>query len=408
MSRLPNALEPLFPAVKRAHVTATRGVGATTRRTSARGPSAIGVPWRGTDHVEDTARWEPDEVSLHITASGHPHHRTAPDGHPRRHEFFDPLTAYDAPHRYLLEIAGGRVVGDYAAVLTPGGTLDYETSEYFGVSTWREHPIYLRTRLREPDHVTGNLLCLATRGTRANYYHFMMDLLPRWGIFQESRSQRSGPDPDVVLLQASARYQRELLHLIGIDHLPAIEPSKHSNFSADLLIAPSQPNPGTLAPPWTTQWLQSRLPPSTAHGLPRRIYLTRGTRRNTRRVVNETAILPVLKAHGFVVIDPGSLSVQEQIDHFAAAEVVVAPHGAALTNLNFCSPGVRVLEIFAPRYLNSCYWTITGNISGSRYRYLVGLPRKTGSTDWGTLGVQDDITVDPPAFAAQLDRLLEE
>ena len=42
----------------------------------------------------------------------------------------------------------------------------------------------------------------------------------------------------------------------------------------------------------------------------------------------------------------------EQVDAFAAAQVVVAPHGAALGNLVFCPPGVRVLELFAPRDVN--------------------------------------------------------
>ena len=69
-----------------------------------------------------------------------------------------------------------------------------------------------------------------------------------------------------------------------------------------------------------------------------------------------------LTARGFTVVDPGTLSVQEQIDHFAAARVIVAPHGAALTNLSFCRPGVRLLELFAPGYLNPGYWSIMSNI----------------------------------------------
>ena len=45
-----------------------------------------------------------------------------------------------------------------------------------------------------------------------------------------------------------------------------------------------------------------------------------------------------LERRGFLRFDPGAHTVQEQIDHFAAAEVIVAPHGAALANLTFCRP----------------------------------------------------------------------
>ena len=42
------------------------------------------------------------------------------------------------------------------------------------------------------------------------------------------------------------------------------------------------------------------------------------------------------------------LSVRDQIDHFAAADVVVGLHGAAMTNVVFLKPNARVLELLHP------------------------------------------------------------
>lgn len=65
------------------------------------------------------------------------------------------------------------------------------------------------------------------------------------------------------------------------------------------------------------------------------------------------------------------MSVAEQAVLLASAEFVIAPHGAGLTNLVFCSPGTKVLEIFAPDYLAKHYW-IVSNVCGLKHYYLLG------------------------------------
>jgi capsular polysaccharide biosynthesis protein len=409
MSRLPTALEPLFPTVKRAHRLATRMVGATARPLAARrhaagrGGSGRTGPWRGTNRSEDTVALEPDSVRLLVAADSHRVHRSLPPGDPEGHPFFEPLRIFDVPRRHGLEIRCGLAVGQYSAHLTPGGILDYETSEYFGIRGWREHPVFLRPRLPEIHDVSGTVVSLATRGTAGNYFHFLMELLPRWGIFREL-----WPDvtPDLLLLNRRTAFQQQLLAMLGLDDAPALEVTPRTAVRADLLLVPGQPNPRTLAPPWTTEWLRTHLPPGRTADRPKRIYLTRGNRPNTRRLVNEAELRPLLERHGFTTIDAGSLTVQDQIDHFAAADVVVAPHGAALTNLVFCRPGVRVLELFAPRYLNWCFWAIACNNPGSRYHYLVGDSRRPVDPRAEMLGVQDDITVDRTRFERMLERVL--
>ena len=102
------------------------------------------------------------------------------------------------------------------------------------------------------------------------------------------------------------------------------------------------------------------------------------------------------------------MPVREQIDRFAAAEVIVAPHGAALANLVFARPGVRVLELFAPDYVNPCYWAITDAVPDARYHYLVaGTPDEISPpTHRPMTGVLRDISIPPARVLAALDRLL--
>ncbi|HEX2894779.1 MAG TPA: glycosyltransferase family 61 protein [Marmoricola sp.] len=401
MSRLPRALQPAWPLVKRAHRLATRRVGGVTRHTRALAGSRA-VPRLGTASAEETAALEPGAVRLHVGGPAEPLLRPRPTGLPEHHWVFDRWADLEAPRRFTLEIDRGLVVGDYAAHITPGGVLDYETSTYFGVTGWKEHPVFLRPRLPEPTEVAGSLVTLATRGSRANYYHFLLDALPRWGVLQETMP---GFVPDRYFVNRSTGYQKQLLGMIGLGDVPAIEPTKHVSVRAERLVVPCTPNLDLMAPTWTTTWLKDHLPPSRTTGLPKRLYVTRGSVRNTRRLVNEDAVLAALERRGFVRFDPGAHSVQDQIDHFAAAEAIVAPHGAALANLTFCSPGVRVLELFAPRYVNPCYWAIASNVPDVRYRYLVcGEDDRAPGSDMD--GVLTDITVDEALLTGMLDELL--
>ena len=71
---------------------------------------------------------------------------------------------------------------------------------------------------------------------------------------------------------------------------------------------------------------------------------------------NEAEVAGVLDRVRFTAVDPGALSVREQINTFAQAELIVGAHGAGLTNLAFASPGARAIELFPAGYLLPDYW----------------------------------------------------
>ena len=54
-----------------------------------------------------------------------------------------------------------------------------------------------------------------------------------------------------------------------------------------------------------------------------------------------------LAARGFEMLDTTKLDLQQQIDTFAQAKMIIAPTGAALTNLLWCQPGTKTLVLVA-------------------------------------------------------------
>jgi hypothetical protein len=401
MSRLPPALRPLWPVVKRGHRALTRTVGAVGRRVPTAPDRAL--PRRGTVLAAEAAAAEPARVRIRVGSPAFELVRTPAQGTPPGMAFFDEVTDYAVPPRFVLEIDDGRLVGEHAATVTPGGILEWETSHYFGTRTWREHPLYLRPRLPAERRVEGTVLSLVSHGSARNYFHLITDLAPRWGIAQEALP---GLEPDHVVVNTDWPAHREILHLLGIDRYPLIQPDRAMNLRADRLLVPGLHGFRGLAPPWVTDWLRDQLPADRTQGRPRRLYVTRGEVPNSRRMVHERGVVEVLEQRGFTRFDPMGWTVQEQIDHFAAAEAVVAPHGAALTNLTFCPPGVRVLEMFAPTYLNPAFWAITANIPDSVYRYLVADPVDLARPERRMNGLMTDIALTPAQVAAAVDALL--
>jgi capsular polysaccharide biosynthesis protein len=243
---------------------------------------------------------------------------------------------------------------------------------------------------------------LSARGTGHNYFHFMFDAVPRIGML---RAALPAVEPDLWVVDLHARFQKELLDLVGLGSVKAVAPHRRMALQARRLLVPSLPNVGSVISPETTSWLARALPPSNAQDLPDKIYVTRGSAPRTRSMVHEDEVRGMLEGRGFACIDPGRMSVQEQIDAFAAARVIVAPHGAALTNVTFCRPGVRVLELFAPTYLNASYWAATSNVEDSHYRYLVAAGEGPPPGSRFTI-LMDDIDLRAAQVEEALDALL--
>ena len=97
--------------------------------------------------------------------------------------------------------------------------------------------------------------------------------------------------------------------------------------------------------------------------------------------------MPVLARHGIVPCVLEDFSLDEQIQLLHRAELVVAPHGAGLSNLMFCRRGTRVIEIFERSVQCLCFWSIS-DIMQLRYRYLIG--ETVVSDHW-----DPDIWIDP-------------
>jgi hypothetical protein len=358
--RLPAAARPLFPYLKPAYVAATRLVAPVSRRVSRAARKLL--PRGAVETLAQAAatsggRWftaRPAEVIDRGEIRG------IPPGLAQT----DPGDPDNVPELRVAILPDGRVLGPQRAVITGTGDLVMEVSRYWGTRRPREQPLFLNLNPPPPLHVPGRLGVLAGRGD-TNYYHFLVDILPRFGVLEQCPVDL----PQRWYVPETLPFHGQLLDLLGIPAEQRIDAGEHPHVQADELVVPSLITEKN--PPWMVAWLRSRLLPAGPPDGPRsRIMLTRGPSANNRSVRNEAAVRDLLTGFGFTAVDPGALSVSEQIATFAQAELIVGAHGAGMTNLAFASPGARVIELFPAGYLLPDYWWLASVVPGLDYRYL--------------------------------------
>lgn len=119
-----------------------------------------------------------------------------------------------------------------------------------------------------------------------------------------------------------------------------------------------------------------------------RIYVTRAGA--SRSLANETAISAALFRLGFLAVDPGSLSIAQQMTLFRGASIIVGSHGAGLANLAWCAPRSAVIEIHRQERPNDCY---------ARLSHLAGL-------DYVPIPANPDGTLPVDVLLAAVDRAI--
>jgi len=311
-----------------------------------------------------------------------------------RHQFLMDQ-AYVYPETFVANIPCGRVT-NRGFVMTPNRQFLQDVSTYFHdprktTTTALSHD----WRLKPLTEVDGRVAVLATEGANL-YYHWLFQLLPRYELIRRAGIGLGDIDHYYVNSHKS-RFQLETLALLGIEPSKIIDGGQVPHLRARELIVPSVPLGGGCFRPWVTEFLRdSFIPKNRTDARPsgRRLYISRA-RAGYRRVLNEEEVVSLLLRHQFEVAELEELSVQEQAAAMASCEAIVAPHGGGLSNIVFCSPGTKIIEIFSPELVATYFWKLSNQLHLDYY-YLLGKGSPaTLDTDYPqSWDAREDIEVD--------------
>ena len=202
----------------------------------------------------------------------------------------------------------------------------------------------------------------------SSYFHFISETLGKCYIASLFDSLKNF---DVIILPTNKfPYIREWFEILEIrDKL--LEPDLSSQYIiADNLYAPSFTQHCGWFSKELIAYIRGNLFKSTQHLWKysgRKIYISRT---GTRRVLNENTLLDTLFEFGFEIHNLENYSQFQQALIFSQASIIIAPHGAGLTNLIYCQPNTKVFEFFGTDYKNICYFSIC-DIMNLNYHYYI-------------------------------------
>ncbi|TAD76248.1 MAG: DUF563 domain-containing protein [Oscillatoriales cyanobacterium] len=311
---------------------------------------------------------------------------------------FPVLSPLCEPPRQLVAIEQGRAwVDTYNRVIWNRAGAVVE-----GLGIGVDRLIATSDRLPSPTPIAGNVAVIAKQHT-ANYFHWVVEFLPQVVELLDYCNQ-TGQAIDYWYFDGrSLPFQTNSLTALGIapdrcltsEQLPHLQADRLWVFNTASLIEGCRSS---------LQNLRDRLLPQPPTRPWRRLYLSRS---QSRRIVNEAELQPLLDRWGFETV-PEGLSFTEQVMLFSEAQWVLGPHGAAFTNTLFCAAGTRILECFAPSYVSHFYWRLSRQL-GFDYGYLIGDSVALSDDPLikslsQSMGFYQDLFIQPRDFEQMLDR----
>ena len=205
---------------------------------------------------------------------------------------------------------------------------------------------------------SGTVLNLAQGASGHNYFHFIFDIIPKIYLVKKKIKNKI----NFYYVSAPKKWQIGIFKILGIKENKLISSSKNKHIIADQIICLDHPwyHKGIIqdqvkkVPKWVV-FINRKifLKEGSKFKCSKKIFLDRiGSRFNHCQIFDQKQINKWIKKKGLSSYKPEKLSFQKQIYLFKNASVILGAHGAAFTNIIFCKPGTKIIELIPEDHPN--------------------------------------------------------
>jgi hypothetical protein len=291
--------------------------------------------------------------------------------------FYDTIRAHACPASILVSIADARVCGSIVYCAGEGrAAVLYETH----LPPDRGATTVLANEAERHDEPGVDHFLLGSAGS-FNYGHWLVDDLPRLKGALDLLSRNGGRRVKVMMPGYGAdidRVRHEGVVAISSGALSTAfyDPKRVQSYSRLHYASPVSLHPIRKSPS-AMRWAAARCIEASVRrarwcgpAKRTRIFVSRSAGHG-RAISNLPLISGMLADHGFHWVDPGQSSFRAQVAMFEAAEIVIGPMGAAMTNALFCRADTVVVHLAPEGWIEPFYLDLA-TASAQDYRVLYG------------------------------------
>ncbi|GEM_PF-3263461 len=307
------------------------------------------------------------------------------------------------------------LIGENAVGLTNDGNIILDTAMDLPNVLHKCNPRLLMNYDKTPSDISikraVSLVHIFCNAHYVNYFHWINDSLL---LLEGLEAYQNHNDVRVIINDNTTSFQLEYLSLLGYKKEQLVTWGNYKKASIQELIVVKSRRTGTnmdeIVAPQALTWLNCKLRSSVRPNinLPKRVFLTR-QHTSSRRIVNYDELQPILNGFDITVVNTDELNVTEQIQLFRNIELIVAPHGAGLTNIIF-SNQLTILELIGnvdtpDDFQWYCAYYSIAQVMQHRYSYIEGetIPLLKANR---TKQIYD-LKIDPIAFQERLECLID-
>ena len=199
--------------------------------------------------------------------------------------------------------------------------------------------------------LSGTVLSLVQGASGENYFHWLLDILPKIIIYQNNLSLKN---INYFYLPPLKSSQIESLKLLGIAKERILNSKIYKHIKADKIIFITHPwydkgkfhDQSWNLPVWIIKCIRKNfLKYKKKFFCSNRILIDRSESNFKHcQIINKDEIETFLIKKGFKIYKIGKYSFAKQIFMFWNAKCIIGAHGAAFTNLIFCKPNTKIIE----------------------------------------------------------------
>ncbi|MCC0179234.1 glycosyltransferase family 61 protein [Waterburya agarophytonicola K14] len=260
---------------------------------------------------------------------------------------------------FVCELEQAEIIGHYPVAFDRSGYLILETTLpiFNSIEAHVAQNVSIKTiiasQFNSKDRKSNiDLACILTNPWSNNFWHWTVDTLTQLeGI--EYYQQQTGIKPKLIVESNLRSWQRDSLQLLGYEAEDLIFWQDFRRTITKLVVPSFRRSYDEIHGEISVsacQWLKQKMLGNISNlenkhiSFSSKVFVSR-RKALGRRIANENEVMEALKPLGFTPYILEEMSYIEQVKLFAQAKVIIAPHGAGLTNLIFADNPI-ILELF--------------------------------------------------------------